>query len=189
MRAIIDKNSKISCKQAPRHKSLPASCIADLEKYKQAGLFQLSTGLQDTFCANLTLVLKATTKETRDTTKAIRNMLKHQLKSNTSSTHFPQLTNSDKTQQPNTDTPPQASYRATIDFRNLNRVSLNDTTAFLPSIQSVETAFGDSIVSTLDIKNCYPTILIAQESRNFFNFYGPSNQVWTHCATMQGWAP
>ena len=112
VRAIIDKNSKISCKQAPRHKSLPASCIADLEKYKQAGLFQLSTGLQDTFCANLTIVLKATTKETRDTTKATRNMLKHQLKSNTSSTHFPQLTNSDTTQQPNTDTPPQASYRA-----------------------------------------------------------------------------
>ena len=76
VRAIIDKNSKISCKQAPRHKSLPASCIADLEKYKQAGLFQLSTGLQDTFCANITLVLKATTKETRDTTKATRNMLK-----------------------------------------------------------------------------------------------------------------
>ena len=40
VRAIIDKNSKISCKQVPRHKSLPASCIADPEKYKQAGLFQ-----------------------------------------------------------------------------------------------------------------------------------------------------
>ena len=44
-------------------------------------------------------------------------------------------------------------------------------------------------MSTLDIKNCYPTILIAPESRNYFNFYGPSNQVWTHCAVAQGWSP
>ena len=114
-------------------------------------------------------------------------MLK-QHKAPTSWTHFPQLT-LDTITQTTTESPPQASYRATIDFRNLNRIRLSNTTAFLPSIQSVETSFGDSIVSTLDIENCYLTILIAPESRNYFDFYGPSNQVWTHCAVAQGWSP
>ena len=189
VRAIIDHNSKISCRQPPRHKVLPPSCVADLHKYRQAGLFELSTGMAHQFCANITLVLKATGKESRDSTKATRNMLKHRQKTQTSATHFPQLSTPDTKTEVNTENPPQASYRATIDFRQLNQVSLNDTTAFLPSIQSIEQCFGNAIVTTLDIKNAYPSIMIEESSRNYFNFYGPENMPWRHRATAQGWSP
>ena len=63
--ANIDKNSKINCRQAPRNNVLPPSCKQDLMKYKSSGLFEISTGLADHYCANITLVLRNQIKEQR----------------------------------------------------------------------------------------------------------------------------
>merc|ERR1712074_113440 len=68
--ADVDKHSKINCRQAPRNKVLPPSCKQDLLKYKASGLFELSTGLSDDYCANITLVLRNQIKEQRDNSKA-----------------------------------------------------------------------------------------------------------------------
>ena len=64
-----------------------------------------------------------------------------------------------------------ATYRMTIDYRHLNKVTLNDHSTQLPSIQSIEVNFADSIVSTLDIANMFPSILLHEASRDYFNFY------------------
>ena len=81
-----------------------------------------------------------------------------------------------------------ATYRMTIDFRHLNRVTLNDHSTQLPSVQSIEVNFADSIVSTLDIANMFPSILLHESSRDYFNFYF-ENEILRYACLPQGWAP
>ena len=76
----------------------------------------------------------------------------------------------------------------TIDMRAINRVSDNETTAHLPSIQAIESSFHNAIVSTLDIRNCYPSVELHKDSRSFFNFWVLS-ELWQHQSLCQGWAP
>jgi hypothetical protein len=87
---------------------------------------------------------------------------------------------------PSTPDSQRSLYRMTLNFRLLNKVTLNERTAQLPSMQSIEASFFNSFVSTLDLSNCYPSILIEEESRNYFNFF-VEDQVWHHCRLAQGW--
>ena len=74
----------------------------------------------------------------------------------------------------------------TIDFRSINAVTTNEKTSQLPSIQSIEANFQNAYVSTVDLANCYPSIEIEENSRNFFNFY-VDHKVWHHGRLPQGW--
>jgi hypothetical protein len=74
-----------------------------------------------------------------------------------------------------------------LDFRLLNLVTLNEKTAQLPSIQSIEANFFNANVTTIDLSNCYPSIEIAKSSRNYFNFFC-EDQVWHHARLAQGWS-
>ena len=75
----------------------------------------------------------------------------------------------------------------TIDFRAINQVTLNEKTSQLPSLQSIEANFHNALVSTIDLSNCYPSIEIEENSRNFFNFY-VEHEVWHHARLPQGWS-
>ena len=123
--ALIDDKSKINCKQPCRTRILPASCKADINTYKDAGLFEPSTGRQDTFCANITLVRRSINKSLTKATKADKYIQRQIDKTvhDTLPIDDPSLT--------------PATYRMTIDFRHLNRVTLNDHSTQLPSVQSI----------------------------------------------------
>ena len=71
--AKIRSDPKVNCRQPPRHKHLPATCLKDLRLFKDNGLFEDSTGRADTHAANLTLVLKQHGKELNDKSKATKN--------------------------------------------------------------------------------------------------------------------
>ena len=174
--AKIRHDPKINCRQPPRHKHLPASCLKDLRDYKNSGLFEDSTGRADTHAANITLVLKQHGRELNDKSKATKNQIKHKMKQQVQ----------DNSTTPDQDTAP--SFRMTIDMRNVNRCSENETSAHLPSIQAIESSFHNSIVSTLDVKNCYPSIELDKDSRSYFNFWMLSD-LWQHQSLAQGWAP
>ena len=78
-------------------------------------------------------------------------------------------------------------YRMIIDFRQINSVTLNQKTSQLPSIQSMEVNFQNAYVSTIDLSNCYPSIVLKKSSRDFFNFYMEHN-IWHHVRLAQGWS-
>ena len=179
--AHIDTKSKINCKQPPRNRILPKSCKRDLMKYLQSGLFEYSQGGSDTYCANITLVLRNQIKEQRCETKADKYLLKHQ--SNNPITKL-------ETQPLKSDTSDDSGnslYRMTLDFRMINQVTLNEKTSQLPSIQAIENNFHNAIVSTVDLSNCYPTIELEESSRKFFNFY-VEDKVSQHNCLAQGWS-
>ena len=179
--ANIDKKSPINCRQGARNKVLPPSCKQDLQKYKTSGLFELSTGLADDYCANITLVLRNQIKEQRDNTKAGKYVMRQENKKKLSPSKV-----ETKQLDPSTPDSQRSLYRMTLDFRLLNKVTLNEKTAQLPSMQSIESSFFNSFVTTLDLSNCYPSIVIEKESRNYFNFFVES-QVWCHARLAQGW--
>ena len=139
------------------------SCKQDLLKYKDSGLFAHSTGLADHYCSNLTLVLRNQVKEQRSNTKADKNLQKHANKAHpTPSKLDTQPLDSDSTSDAQ-----RSLYRMTIDFRSVNAVTTNENTSQLPSIQSIEANFQNAYVSTVDLSNCYPSIEIDENSRNF----------------------
>ena len=74
--ALMNTSSKINCKQVPRNRTLPKSCKRDLMNYLQSGLFEVSQGGSDTYCANITLVLRNQIKEQRCETKADKYLQK-----------------------------------------------------------------------------------------------------------------
>ena len=186
--ANIDKNSKIKCRQAPRNKVLPPSCKQDLMKYKSSGLFDISTGLSDDYCANITLVLRNQIKEQRDNSKAGKYVAKQESKKTRSPSPNKPTSKTDPTPlDPTTPDTQRSLYRMTLDFRLLNLVTLNEKTAQLPSIQSIEANFFNANVTTIDLSNCYPSIEIAKSSRNYFNFFC-EDQVWHHARLAQGWS-
>ena len=73
--ALIDHKSKINCKQPCRTRILPASCRADINTYKDAGLFEPSTGRQDNYCANITLVRRSINKSLTKADKYIQRQM------------------------------------------------------------------------------------------------------------------
>ena len=170
--ANVDKNSKINCRQAPRNKVLPPSCKQDLLKYKASGLFELSTGLADHYCANITLVLRNQIKEQRDNSKAGKYVAKQESKKQPRPpTNQPKAKSDPKPLDQATPDSQRSLYRMTLDFRLLNLVTLNEKTAQLPSIQSIDANFFNAHVTTIDLSNCYPSIEIEEKSRNYFNFF------------------
>ena len=198
-----DKNSRHNCRQSPRNRYLPESCVYDLQKYREAGLFAISEGMADKFCANITLVLRSSVKESKDTSKATKYINKqaskkdHQTrtqqgkKAHTTNQADPSSQRSDERNGNNLsqeECSQRSLYRMTIDFRDLNKVTLNEKTAQLPSIQQIEAQFHNSHVSTLDLANCFPSIVIEKSSRDYFNFFGPNGQVWHHARLPQGWS-
>ena len=64
-----------------------------------------------------------------------------------------------------------ATYKMTIDFHHLNKVTPNDHSTQLPSVYAIDTNFSESLVSTIIIANMFPSILLEENSRNFFNLY------------------
>ena len=178
VKAEVDPS--INCRQAPRNRVLPSSCKQDLYKYKDAGLFSDSTGLADKYCANITLVLRNQIKEIKKSTKADK-YIQRKTTNKVSVEETRPLEPEKKDGQTS-----RNLYRMTIDFRDLHRATLNEKTCHLPSIQSIESSFHNSYVSTLDLSNCYPSILIHENSRNYFNFY-MENEIWNHSRVAQGW--
>jgi hypothetical protein len=86
VKAIIDENSPIKCRTPPRTRILPDSCKKDIQKYKTAGLFELSTGLQDKYCANITLVRRSQNKAIKKETKADKYINQQALRKTTKET-------------------------------------------------------------------------------------------------------
>ena len=136
-----DKNSRHNCRQSPRNRHLPESCVYDLQKYREAGLFAISEGMADKFCANITLVLRSSVKESKDTSKATKYINKqaskkdHQTKNQQGKkTHATnqadpssQRSNERKGNNlPQEECSQRSLYRMTIDFRDLNKVTLNE---------------------------------------------------------------
>ena len=76
----------------------------------------------------------------------------------------------------------------TVDFRALNRVSKNEKTTQLPSIQAIEHNLQGCNVSSFDLTNMYPSIVLEESSRNYFNFY-VEDKIFRHARLAQGWAP
>ena len=177
----VEVDPSINCRQPPRNRVLPSSCKQDLIKYKQSGLFNDSTGLADKYCANITLVLRNQTKEIKRATKADKYVQKKSPAKPTVQETRPLEADSKETE------PARSLYRMTIDFRNLNRATKNEKTCQLPSVQSIENSFHDSYVTTLDLSNCYPSILLHEDSQNYFNFYMES-EILNHARLPQGWS-
>ena len=50
----------------------------------------------------------------------------------------------------------------------------------------MEVNFQNAFVSTIDLSNCYPSIVIKESLRNYFNFY-VENEIWHHGWLSQGW--
>ena len=176
----VEVDPSINCRQAPRNRVLPMSCKQDLLKYKQAGLFNDSTGLADKYCANITLVLRNQVKEVKKSTKADKYVQKKSPTKVTVNETRPLAPEMEQSE------PSRSLYRMTIDFRDLNRATKNERTCQLPSIQSIEHCFHDCFVTTLDLSNCYPSILLEESSQNYFNFY-MENEILNHARLPQGW--
>ena len=122
----LDEDSPIKCRTPPSTRILPDSCKKDIQKYKTAGLFELSTGKQDQYCANITLVRRSQNKAIKKETKADKFISQQALKK------------TQKDTRPLTKAPEDESslFRMTVDFRALNKVSKNEKTTQLPSIQA-----------------------------------------------------
>ena len=177
----VEVDPSINCRQPPRNRVLPLSCKQDLIKYKQSGLFNDSTGLADKYCANITLVLRNQTKEIKRATKADKYVMKK------SPTKVTVEETRPLESEPKEGEKPRSLYRMTIDFRNLNKATKNEKTCQLPSVLSIENSFHDSYVTTLDLSNCYPSILLHEDSQNYFNFY-MENEIFNHARLPQGWS-
>ena len=125
----------------------------------QSGLFAHSTGLADDYCANITLVLRNQSKEGKDTTKATKYIQKQALKSQKQASKSqnsktetglkPETKTQFKTETIDNATPDsqRSLYRMTLDYRLLNKKTLNEKTSQLPSIQSIEAKFFNSYVT------------------------------------------
>ena len=155
--------------------------MQNLLKYKQSGLFNDSTGLADKYCANITLVLRNQTKEIKRATKADKYVMKK------SPSKVTVVETRPLEPEPKEGEKPRSLYRMTIDFRNLNKATKNEKTCQLPSVLSIENSFHDSYVTTLDLSNCYPSILLHKDSQNYFNFY-MENEIFNHARLPQGWS-
>ena len=145
-------------------------------------MFADSTGKADHYCSNLTFVLRNQVKEQRSNSEADKNLQKQATKAQ------PRPSKLD-TQSLDSASVPDAQrslYRMTRDFRQINAVTTNQKTSQLPSIQSMEVNFQNAFVSTIDLSNCYPSIVIKESSRDYFNFY-VEIEIWHHGRLPQGW--
>ena len=71
--------------------------------------------------------------------------------------------------------------------RSLNWATLNDTTISLLTLQSIESNFEGSLVSTLDLSNCFYSIQLDESSKMYFNFF-MIYVIWSHEVLSQGWS-
>ena len=150
-------------------------------KYLQSGLFEYSQGGSDSYCSNITLVLRNQIKEQRCEMKADKYLLKQQKNDPITKLETQPL------QSDASDDSGKSLYRMTLDFHMINQITLNEKTSQLPSIQAIENNFHNAIVSTIDLSNCYPTIELEESSMKFFNFY-VEDKVWQHNRLAQGWS-
>ena len=146
-------------------------------KYKNAGVFCDSPGGADKYLANITLTRRPSARKVKYSTKADKYLL--QLSSKSSSNE------ADK--KPEQEIKERQLLRITLDYRNLNHATLNNTTISLPTLQSIESNFEGSLVSTLDLSNCFYSIQLDEASKLYFNFF-MMNEIWSHKVFTQGWS-
>ena len=158
---------------------IPESAYLDLMKYKQSVVFCDSVSGADRYLANITLTRRPSARELKFSTKADKYLSRLSDKASNSK------------KDDNNPVPPsqveRQLYRITLDYRDLNRATLNDTTISLPTLQSIESNFEGSIVTTLDLFNCFYSIELDEESKQYFNFF-MQNEIWTHNVLAQGWS-
>ena len=109
-------------------------------------------------------------------TKADKHILKEQKASSDPKTHR---------LDPKQD--PESLFRMTLDFRNINRLTLNEKSVQMPSLQSIEASFSNCLISTFDVSNMYPSICLTEDSQNYLILY-IEVQVFNHARLPQGWS-
>ena len=128
-------------------------------KYKDSGVFCDSKSGADKYLANITLTWRMSARALKSSTKADKYLSLLSDKSSNSKKNDKNPASSQVERQ---------LYRITLDYRNLNRATLNDTTISLPMLQSIESNFEGSIVTTLDLSNCFYSIELDEESKQYF---------------------
>ena len=122
-------------------------------------MFELSSGLHDTFCCNINITPKIESEtELRTQSKADKHIAKMQGES--------------RLNKP-------SGYRATFDFKSLNEIITDVGKLSLPTISEVEMSVRNCLVSTMDLKNQFFSIKIEEEDRPKTNFYW-QKEVWQH---------
>ena len=174
-----------NCYQKCRSRDLPDSAWLDLQAYRDNAVFDLADEGIDKYCANIMLTKRPTTKEQKFSTKADKNAAKINLK-NSSSNQDPQSAQVPSDIQMHQEKQRQL-YRLSIDFRSVNKATLNDCTIQLPTLQSIENAFQGCLISTFDISNAFYNIELEPYSTRFFNFFVRS-EIWCHMRLPQGWS-
>ena len=176
--AIIDPT--VSCFQRQRGKFLPQSAKDDLNLYFENGVFKQAIEGVDKYVCNITLTRRPQAKEERCQTRADKNIVKQREKEEQKNKRKPSQDYSSNLAEERT------LYRLTIDMRQINLSTRNDTTLVLPSIQTIERSFHNSHISTYDLSNMFYGITLKEDSTQFFNFY-VEDTIWGHERLPQGW--
>ena len=164
----------MNCFQKCRSHDLPDSAWEDLQSYRANNVFAIADEGIDRYTANITLTKRPATKEQKFSTKADKNADKVNRKKQ------------EKPTEPPKETSQRQLYRLSIDFRSVNKATLNDCTISLPTLQSIENSFQGCYISTFDISNCFYHLKLNQKSKKYFNFYA-RNEIWRHDSLPQGW--
>ena len=148
-------NESMNCFQKCRSHDLPDLAWEDLQLYKANNVFSIADEGIDQFTANITLTKRPATKEQNFSTKADKTADKIKRKNREKSADQPK------------ETAQRQLYRLSIDFRSVNKATLNDCTISLPTLQSIENSFQDCHISTFDISNCFYHLKLNQRSEEF----------------------
>jgi hypothetical protein len=151
------------------------SAWEDLQLYKANNVFLIADKGIDRYIANIALTKRPATKGQKFSNKADKNADKINRKKQEKPTE--QVKGNE----------PRQLYRLSIDFRNVNKATLNDCTISLPTLQSIENSFQGCFISTFDITNCFYNIKMNQRSQKYFNFYA-KNEIWQHDSLPPGWS-
>ena len=146
---------------------MPQSAKNDISLYIANGVFKHATEGVDKYCCNITLTRRPQAKEERFQTKADKNLHKHKETDLKESAKKDIKANNDQSNAPEE----RVLFRLTIDMRQINLATMNDTTLVLPSIQTIERSFNDAIVSCFDLSNMFYNIALQPSSQKYFNFY------------------
>ena len=141
---------------------MPDSAWQDLLAYKESGVFKLAKDGVDCYVANITLTKRPNTREAKFATNADKyegRIRSRSDKSSARTTREPPASGSITETEPT-----KQLFRLTIDYRNVNAATRNDTTITLPSLQSIEQSFEGCHVSTFNLSNCFYCIKVDKDS-------------------------
>ena len=120
---------------------IPESAYLDLMKYKNSGVFCDSKSGADKYLANITLTRRPSARELKLSTKADKYLSELSNKSDSKNADKKKANKKKDDKKPEADQKQGQLFRITLDYRNLNRAMLNDTTISLPTLQSIESHF------------------------------------------------